>query len=48
MEKAVLVKLAGKNDKNNELFAILDSIGRTIYQIWSTREFMNKNFDLEI
>jgi hypothetical protein len=42
---AKLMNIAGKQG-SNELFAILDKYGRTMYQIWSTRENISKNYKI--
>ena len=42
---AKIVTIAGKQG-SLELFAILDSEGRTMYQMWSTRESISKTYKI--
>lgn len=39
------VTIAGKHE-GNSLFAILDEYGRTMYQIWSTKESIRKSYKI--
>ena len=44
-QTATLVKIAG-NMNGNKLYAILDTTGRTEYQIWKSEEYIKFNFNL--
>jgi hypothetical protein len=44
--KAKQVKIAGQNDKNQSLFAIIDEFGRTAYQVWCYQKEIITNYKL--
>ena len=46
MKRASRVKIAGLNERKQSLYAILDRLGHTEYQVWSYHEAIIKQFYL--
>ena len=46
MKNASIIKIAGINERKQSLFAIIDHLGHTEYQVWSHREIMAKQYNL--